>query len=67
MSDIAEIEAAIENLPDAQVEQLAIWLDTIRQRRGKAPPVESWLKRARGAAVPGFKTTDVLALTRGEG
>jgi hypothetical protein len=66
MSSIAEIEAAIENLPDPQVDQLARWLDTLRQRRALPPPVDSWLKHARGAAIPGVKTQDVMALTRGE-
>ena len=33
MSTIAEIEAAIEKLPGPQVEELAQWLDTLRQRR----------------------------------
>ena len=66
MSNIAEIEAAIESLPDLQVEQLARWLERFRQRRGANPPVESWLKHARGAALPGTKTDDVIALTRGE-
>ena len=67
MSDIVEIEAAIENLPDAQVDQLARWLETFRQRRATPPPVESWLRRACGAAIPGVKTEDVMTLTRGEG
>ena len=66
MSTIAEIEAAIEDLPSPQVDQLARWLETLRQRRATPPPVESWLQRARGAAIPGVKTTDVMALTRGE-
>jgi hypothetical protein len=66
MRNIAEIEAAIENLPAPQVEQLARWLETFRQRRAPPPPVESWLQRARGAAIPGVKTKDVMALTRGE-
>ena len=67
MSSIAEIEAAIEVLPDPQVEQLARWLETLRQRRATPPPIESWLQRARGAARPGVKTQDVMALTRSEG
>lgn len=66
MSNIAEIEAAIENLPKPQVEQLARWLETFRQRRAATPPVENWLRRARGAALPGVRTQDVVALTRGE-
>ena len=66
MSSIAEIEAAIEKLPDPQVEQLARWLETFRQRRGATPPFETWLKRATGAAVPGANTKDLMTLTRGE-
>ncbi|MBI4326246.1 MAG: hypothetical protein HY674_13425 [Chloroflexi bacterium] len=67
MSNIAEIEAAIEKLPEPQVAQLAHWLEELRQRRTESPPVENWLKHARGAARQGTKTQDVLALTRGEG
>lgn len=66
MDNIAEIEAAIENLPDPQVDQLAQWLEKLRQRRCPPPPVESWLKRARGVALPGVRTLDVMTLTRGE-
>lgn len=66
MDNIAEIEAAIENLPDPQVDELARWLETLRQRRTPPPPVDSWLKRARGAAIPGTRTDDVMNLTRGE-
>lgn len=66
MSNIAEIEAAIEKLPVPQVDQLARWLEDFRQRRPTPPPVESWLARARGAAIPGVKTQDVMNLTRGE-
>lgn len=66
MSNVAEIEAAIEKLPVPQVDQLARWLETFRQRRATLPPVESWLQQARGAAVPGVKTQEVMKLTRGE-
>jgi len=66
MSKIAEIEAAIEKLPAPQLEELAAWLEKLRVRRAIPPQVESWLVRARGAACPGVKTADVLALTRGE-
>ena len=66
MSNIAEIEAAIANLPKPQVDQLAQWLETFRQRRVTPPPVESWLKHARGAARTGINTDEVMALTRGE-
>jgi hypothetical protein len=64
MSKIAEIEAAIEKLPDAEVDQLACWLQTLRQSRTTPAPVENWLLHARGAARSGVKTADVMALTR---
>ena len=66
MSDITEIEAAIEDLPARQMDELAGWLEALRVRRATPPPVESWLQRARGAARPGVTTADVMALTRGE-
>ena len=66
MSNIAEIEAAIEKLPEPQVAQLARWLEKLRQRRTASPPIENWLKRARGAARPDTETQEVLKLTRGE-
>jgi hypothetical protein len=66
MSSIIEIEAAIEKLPEPEVEQLANWLAAHRQRREAAPPVEGWLQRARGAATPGVTTKNVMTLTRGE-
>ena len=66
MSSIAEIENAIENLPAPQVDELAGWLESLRMRRATPTPVESWLERARGAALPGETTAHVMALTRGE-
>ncbi len=66
MSSIAEIEAAIENLPAPHVDELASWLEMLRMKRTTPPPVESWLIRARGAALPGETTANVMALTRGE-
>ena len=66
MNNITEIEAAIENLPARQVDELAGWLETLRVRRATLPPVESWLQRARGAARPGVTTANVMALTRRE-
>lgn len=66
MSSIAEIEDAIEKLPAPQVEELAGWLETLRVRRSNPTPVESWLQRARGAALPGQTTANVIAITRGE-
>jgi hypothetical protein len=66
MSSIAEIEDAIEKLPAPQVEELAVWLERLRDRRTTPPQVDGWLQQARGAALPGLETKDVMALTRGE-
>jgi len=66
MSTIAEIEAAIQKLPDPQVEEVARWLETLRLRRSAPPAADTWLQRARGAARAGVRTADVMALTRGE-
>lgn len=66
MSNIREIEAAIEELPAPQVDELADWLETLRVRRTTPPQIEEWLESARGAALPGISTAGVLALTRGE-
>lgn len=66
MTTITEIEAAIEKLPDAQIDELARWLEARRQLRVSPPLVENWLKSARGAAIPGIKTDDLMAQTRGE-
>lgn len=66
MSSIAEIEAAIKNLPKPQVDQLAQWLEAFRHRCATPPSVDSWLEHARGVARPGINTDEVMALTRGE-
>ena len=60
-----EIEAAIEQLPDPQVEELAGWLERLRVRRTGAIPVDSWLERAIGAGRAGVTTAQLMALTRG--
>jgi hypothetical protein len=66
MSTIAEIEAAIENLPGQEVDELARWLDELRLRRFTPASVTNWLATARGAAANGATTTTVMALTRGD-
>jgi hypothetical protein len=66
MSSITEIEAAIERLPERQLDELASWLETFRQRRATGVPAEEWLKRAVGAADTKASTAEILALTRGE-
>jgi hypothetical protein len=66
MSTVGEIEAAIENLPMPEVEELALWLEAYRVRGAAPLPAETWLKQARGAARPGVTTAEVMALTRGD-
>jgi hypothetical protein len=66
MSTLAEIEAAIECLSAKDVEELSAWLRQRDTRGTGGLPVETWLKRARGAAVPGATTDALQALTRGE-
>lgn len=66
MKTITEIENAIENLDAQEVEQLAEWFQSFRQRQMISIPVEIWLLRARGAARPGETTANIMALTRGE-
>jgi hypothetical protein len=67
MSTVAEIEAAIEKLRPAEVEELARWLQERRARGTTRPPVDEWLAHARGAARPGVTTDELLAATRGDG
>ena len=66
MSTITEIEAAIERLPEPQVQELTAWLEKLRVGRAMPPPVEAWLAHARGVACAGLTTQGVMALTRGE-
>lgn len=66
MSSVAEIEAAIEKLPVPQVDQLASWLADFCRQRTSPPSVESWLQRARGAAINGTDTQEIMRFTRGE-
>jgi hypothetical protein len=66
LMSIGEIEAAIENLPLPQVEELALWLEAYRARGPASIPAETWLNQARGAARPGVTTAKVMALTRGD-
>jgi hypothetical protein len=66
MSTIAEIEAAIENLPESQIEELIVWLEQRRPRRLDPANVERWLASARGAARLGVTTDEIMALTRGD-
>jgi hypothetical protein len=66
MNTIVEIEAAIEKLPRPQVDELAAWLEKLRESNASSPPIENWLARARGVARSGVTTADVMLQTRGE-
>jgi hypothetical protein len=66
MSTIVEIENAIEQLSAPQLDELAMWFEAHRAQRESPTDAESWLKRARGAAVPDVTTSDIMALTRDE-
>ena len=65
MVTIAEIKAAIEQLPMREIEELASWIDSHRLRLEGSIPADAWLKQARGRARPGVTTAQVMALTRG--
>lgn len=67
MSTVAEIEAAIKKLPASEIEELAGWLEAFRQRQSAPATVEAWLDKARGRAVQGVTTAQVMALTREDG
>jgi hypothetical protein len=66
MSTLAEIEAAIQQLPAQEVIELAQWIEELRSRQCSEMPMDEWLNRARGAALPGTTTADLMNLTRGE-
>ena len=66
MTTITEIEAAIEKLSAAQIEEIARWLESLRLKRATPPAVETWLRTARGTARPNVTTASVMTLTRGE-
>ena len=64
MSGIAEIESAIEQLSDPQLAELTSWLEKLRAKRRPPMTVDGWLQHARGAALPGWTTANVMALSR---
>jgi hypothetical protein len=66
MKTITEIEDAIEKLPFPQIDELAVWIESLRARRIAPKELEAWLQRARGAAHPGMTTEKIMALTRAE-
>lgn len=66
MTKLLEIEAAITRLPHDQVEQLASWLHDHLKKGQPNADFDGWLNRARGAALPGARTDEILAESRGE-
>ncbi len=66
MSNVVEIEAAIERLPLPQKREIADWLAERLGSVNGGPPVEAWLQKARGAATQKVTTDEIMALTRGE-
>lgn len=66
MNTIAEIESAIERLPEAEVVELVRWLERFCQQLHAEPAFDVWLAKARGAATEGLSTQDVMSLTRGD-
>ena len=66
MSNRAEIQQAIEQLPRGEVVELAMWLERKVTKQPVIPSAAAWLEKARGAAKPGVATADIMALTRGE-
>ncbi len=63
MSTISEIEAAIELLPQPQVEELAAWIEKFRTRRSTSAPIDRWLA---SATKPGITTAEIMSLTRSD-
>lgn len=65
MNTIAEIEKAIQSLTPTQVEELAHWFEEFRTSRVDSSSVETWLRQARGSALPGKTTESIMKLSRG--
>lgn len=66
MSSVPEIEAAIRKLSPKEIEELAVWIESMRQKSTNAK-VEKWLEQAPGkASVVGATTEKIQAQTRGE-
>ena len=66
MSNVVEIEAAIEQLPLPQKREIADWLEERLGGSNGRPQVETWLQKARGAATQKVTTDEVMSWTRGE-
>ena len=70
MSTLAEIENAIETLPEPQVEELAMWLEQRRlQKAAASAEMENFkacLAASVGIAKGKFTTDERMRETRGE-
>ncbi len=70
MSTLAEIEAAVEQLPRTQQEELYNYLgarlDTRPKKRISPEEFRAWLEKARGIPRSGLTTDEIMAMTRGE-
>ena len=70
MSTLAEIEAAVDQLPPTEQKELHIFLSARLEAsndKGLSPEeIEAWLKTARGVGVSGMTTDEIMAMTRGE-
>ncbi len=70
MSTLAEIEAAVEQLPPAQQEALYASLGArlkTPSNKGLSPEeFDAWLKTASGVGISGMTTDEIMAMTRGE-
>jgi hypothetical protein len=70
MSTLAEIEAAVVQLPPPQQQELyaflAAQLNAGPKQNVPAQTFEHWIQTARGAGRPGITTEAIMALTRGE-
>ena len=71
MNTLAEIEAAVDQLPLTQQEELHAFLsarlEARPEKKGLSPEeFEAWLKTAEGVGRSGMTTDEIMAMTRGE-
>ena len=70
MSTLTEIEAAVDQLPPTQQEELYAFLGARLEARLKkglsSEAFEKWFQTAWGAGLPGVTTDEIMAMTRGE-
>ena len=70
VSNLAEIEIAVEKLPPSQQDALYAFLTERIKSRSTMPDRQTafatWIKTARGVGLPGVTTEAVMVQTRGE-